>query len=1004
MNHSSSVLSNAIKSALALSVGAVACITTAAFAQTTTPTQQASKKTTTLQTVEVTGSHIRSAELARSNPVIQVSAEQIKATGKLTLGAVLQQLPQIAGGNHTPTQDFGGPSGATYIGLRGLGASRTLVLIDGQRVQGETRSNLTDAVDINSIPAAAIQSIQVLTDGASAIYGSDAIGGVINIILKSHYKGAQFTGNYGISSEGGGARRGGSFVFGDYNNKSSFVAGLSYNNISPLYGRDRPRQDMPLSLSSTANGGHSITGARGLPGRASLLSITVPQAIADKFGCTSGPNLTLSNAAFAAGTSPTNLSDYQCLTRADGYNFNPTLNIVQSQERTNGFFNGSVKLSKHVSAYLTALYNHTTASVNIYNNGFTTGAVPPPGIAISKNSYYNPFGIDFSQASGNSYTLNVPGQIVTDTDHSNIHYIFTGLRGATRFLHHHWSWDAGFDYSSVSTEFVQGGILSDNPLQQGAGPSFLNAAGAVQCGSPSAPIPLSDCVPYDPFNGNAPSNQAEYATRQTIVGSTIQLIQRNFHVSATGGVADLPAGEVQVAVGAGYRKIRQSGIEAPALQITNAFGTCEFEGAFAGSCIGPALNGGFNVKDAYAQVFVPVLGHVSPFVHSLSVTLADRYSNYSTFGTTTNWKVGIQYRPIQDLLLRGTASSVFRAPTLADVSAPAQLFETSLTSDPCAFTAQSPDAINPNAGSPACVGIPKTGSFVDQAVVNHTSVFQLSEGARTAGFPIGPELGKSFDFGAVYSPPGVVGLTVSADFWRIYLNNTLAAANPQTEIDLCSEGDTDFCPLIHRVANGVTAGDINEVISPTINLGRLDVKGVDASAKYKIPFNRWGQFVAQVHASYLTQYKAQTAPGSVNNVVSNGAGLMAVTGSAIDSACPGAFNGVCFFPRIRATGSLSWMLGKWSAQWTVHFMSRFGIAGDDGTQVGVDRYGSTVYNDVMAGYRIPSIKTELQVGMDNVFNRQPPLLFANRVSEFNTDTTDFDMLGRYFWARATVDF
>ncbi|MGH8110851.1 MAG: TonB-dependent receptor domain-containing protein [Rhodanobacteraceae bacterium] len=953
----------------------------------------------------VTGSHIRRAQLATSNPVVSVTAQQIQATGKLTLGSVLQQLPQIIGGNHTPTQDFGGPSGATYVGLRGLGASRTLVLIDGQRVQGETRSNLTDAVDLNSIPAAAIERIDVLTDGASAIYGSDAIGGVINIILKSHYQGAEFTGNYGISTHGDAQRSGGSFIFGQTAAKGSFVAGVSYDKMDPLFGSDRPAQSTPLLLTTGANGARGVAiGAAGIPGSNPLLQVTVPQNIASKFGCASGTTLTLKQSAFDSGTSPTGPSDYQCFQAADNYNYNPTLNLVQEQQRTNAFFNGSIHLSDHVSAYLTTLYDRTTAAVNIYANGYTSGAVPPPGIAISSQSYYNPFGVNFSQTSGNSYTLNVPGPLVTDTDHTNIHYVFAGLRGSTRFIGHHWSWDVGLDYSNISTEFVQGGIFSDAPLQEGAGPSFLNSDGVVQCGTATSPIPLSECTPYDPFNGNSPSNKAAFAARTTLVGSTVGLIQRNYHVGATGAIADLPAGEMSLAVGAAYRQVRQSGIEAPALAITNAYGTCPYEGAFAGSCIGPALNGGFNVKDAYAELFTPLLGHVAPFVHSLNITLGARYSDYSDFGSTTNWKVGLEFRPIKDLLLRGTVSSVFRAPTLSDVGAPPQLFETTLNDDPCDFIAPNAGTPNPNAGNPACVNVPARGTFVNQTVANHTSIFQLTTGAQAAGFPIAPEIGKSFDFGAVYSPPSVKGMTVSADVWRIYLNDVLAEVDPQTELNLCFQGATQYCPLITRVASGATQGEISEIVSPTTNLGRLDVKGLDLSARYLLPFDRVGRFTVQLNASYLTQYKDQTAPGTSSNVASNGAGLMAVVGSNIGAACPGAFNGVCFFPRVRATGMLNWALGPWEAQWTIHFMSRFGIAGDSGDEVGVDRYGSTIYNDLMAGYSIPVIKTTFQVGVDNVFNRQPPLLFANRMAEFNTDTTDFDVIGRYYWVRASVRF
>lgn len=216
-----SELSKAVSTAL--SMGAVAAVGVAgtAAAQNATPAQN-NQQPQTLQTIVVTGSHIRRVDLETSNPVVAVTSEQIQATGKLTLGDVIQQLPVISGGIQTPSVNNGGGSGSTLVGLRGLGASRTLVLIDGQRIVN---------ADLNAIPSAAVERIEVLTDGASSVYGSDAIGGVINIILKSNYQGAQFQLNYGISDHDDGARRGASFMFGQTSDKGSILAGPATTSL-----------------------------------------------------------------------------------------------------------------------------------------------------------------------------------------------------------------------------------------------------------------------------------------------------------------------------------------------------------------------------------------------------------------------------------------------------------------------------------------------------------------------------------------------------------------------------------------------------------------------------------------------------------------------------------------------------------------------------------------------------------------------------------------------------
>ncbi len=226
-------LRTAIECALCTSGVAALGVVGTAYAQNAAP--QNNQQPQTLQTIVVTGSHIRRVDLETSNPVVAVSAQQIQQTGKLTLGDVVQQLPVITGGIENPRVNNGGGSGATLVGLRGLGASRTLVLVDGQRVINN---------DLNSIPASAVERIEVLTDGASAVYGSDAIGGVINIILKSNYQGAQFSVNYGISDHDDGERKGVNFMFGQSSDKGSILVGVDYNKFDEVLQSQRAYSKM----------------------------------------------------------------------------------------------------------------------------------------------------------------------------------------------------------------------------------------------------------------------------------------------------------------------------------------------------------------------------------------------------------------------------------------------------------------------------------------------------------------------------------------------------------------------------------------------------------------------------------------------------------------------------------------------------------------------------------------------------------------------------------------
>lgn len=999
-------LPNAVRLALTLGAAAAMGVAGTALAQTAAGTQPAQKESTppekTLQTIVVTGSHISHAEIETSNPVTVVTADQIAKTGQLTLGSIIQKLPQITGSAHTPNLDFGGNTGATFIGLRGLGANRTLVLIDGQRVQGETNQNIDGAVDLNSIPSAAVERIEVLTDGASAIYGSDAIGGVINIILKSHYDGGQFSANYGISSHGDGVTKGASFLFGHTFDKGSVIGAVSYNKFDPVAGSQRKFSRDMLSLSTTSAGAmKQVLGGSTIAGP--LLNVTVPPDLTAAFGCDNPDlGLALKNSAWQAGTSPTTAGDYRCFSPTDNYNMNSVLDLVTPQVRKNGYLKGTFNITDHVSAFATIIHNRTQSSANVPPTPFATWTTP--GVAISADSYYNPFGEDFSTSGSAQYSVMFhPLGIVVDQGTTTVDYLMGGLKGDHQFLGHDWKWDLGVNYSHISLVVQEMNLVNNQKLAQGAGPSFLNADHVVQCGTPADPIPLSDCMPWDPFNTNAPSTLAMLqnpAMAGLTARNNVFSLSRMYYADANGGILDLPAGTAELALGMSYRKIYQGGQNDAGLLIDPDTGTC----TIGSSCTGPAVHGGYNVKEVYGELFVPVLKDL-PFVHSLNVTLGDRYSKYSDFGSTSNWKVGVEFRPIQDLLLRGTISTVFRAPTVQDVFLNPFVNGNALNADPCQFMAPTPTTPNPNAGNPACMGVPAQGTFINDAVRDHTGVNALTSGSKFANFDLLPETGKSFDFGAVYSPSFIPGFSVTVDYWRIYLANLINASTPETELSLCFLGANEYCPLIHRVQTGLSAGQIVNILTPVVNLGRLDVKGTDLSLRYRLPANRWGQFGVTVNGTYMTQFKAQTAPGDPSNVVSNGAGLMAVGGTPIGSACPDEIvNGSCYFPRVRGQVAVDWSRGSWSAQWRTQYLGKFRISGTTGNQQGVDRYGATLYHDVTVGYDIDAIKTSINVGVNNVFDKQPPILFMNRVPELNVDSNDFDTLGRFYWASVKVSF
>ena len=985
-----SELSKAVQTAL--SMGAVAAVGVAgtAMAQNTAAPQNDQQQPQTLQTIVVTGSHIRRVDLETSNPVVAITSQQIQQTGKLTLGDVVQSLPVITGGIENPRVNNGGGSGATNVGLRGLGAQRTLILIDGARLVG-----LGGIADLNVIPAAAVERIEVLTDGASAVYGSDAIGGVINIILKSNYQGAQFQMNYGISDLSDGARKGASFVFGQTSDKGSILAGVSYNKFDGVLQSARDWSKNALSLTTTGNGG--ITASIGGSSFAARDFIAVTPALAAQFGCSSGTLLSLNESAFTNSDAKTTSSDYHCFGNSDKYNYASVNLLMTPQERTNGFFKGTYHLSDNVDFYGTVIHNKTSSGFQLAPAVFGTATVS--GLLISKDSYYNPFGVDFSGTSGALYRSrlfpagNRAANVGTSTDFVNF-----GFRGHANVMDRDWTWDVGYNYVHISQVNAVLGLPNQSAIVPGLGPSFMNADGVVQCGTAADPISLNDCTPWNAFNLNSPSAQQVLKSAASPALTNLYQVLRTEHADVSGGLFDLPGGTMQLAAGVSYTKRYRNNTVDPVLILNPATGTCVL-----GSQCSAHLQGGYTTKEAYAELYVPILKDL-PFVNGLNVTLGDRYSKYSTFGSTNNWKIGLEYRPIEDLLLRGTVSTVFRAPSIAEVFGSPVSSAPLLTSDPC-------DHIT--TANPACVGVPLDGSFVDQFVALHQQISALTSGSAYAGFPLGPETGKSFDVGAVYSPHFVPGLSLSADLWRIYLNDTITGVGAQTVLNLCFAGITSYCPLITRIQSGPNAGQPNLILQPTANLGRIDVKGLDVSAQYKLPSFAFGQFTLGVNGTYMSEFKIQTAPGQLGNQVLNAAGMMGSTGSPLQSSCPFSAGAICFFPRVRGQGTLGWQLGPWDAQWTMQYIGRFKVGSSDPSQGTTwvaaipnfeHHYGASVYSNLTAGYNIEPINTRVEVGVDNVFDKQPPLLYANNSQNANTDPNDFDTLGRYYWARLTVKF
>ena len=1018
---------------LAFSLGAVIAVGASgkAFAQDNSNQSTASnpppdqQKAKSLQTVVVTGSLVRRVDLETSNPIVTIDRAQIEATGKMTLGDLVQDLPAMTGGNTNPQLNNGGGTGASTINLRGLGNKRTLILVDGQRVVdaiGTYISTEGTSPDVNAIPAAMIERIEVLTDGASATYGSDAIGGVVNFILKKDYQGAQFTANVGESDHNDGDQSGYSFTFGQTSDKGSIMGGIEYNKQDGVEASSRSFSKNAVSIYGTNGGGPpggipataNIGGSSSSPYGHIQITGTPVQGL---FGC--------SFVALNPGGNSqlVNTSNYHCYqnngANSDKYNYAAINLIMTPQERTNAFVMGTYRLSDNVSAYMNAYYNKTSSDFQLAPGIYGDNPYVAGNAIIDVNNYFNHFGATFSSAGPtiNSRLSSLGNRVATFG--ANTEQVNVGLKGSFSLFDQDWNWDVGLDYGH------SGAVTTTLNLPNGGklytGPSYMSATG-LACGTAAAPTACpagitSTALEFNPFDLYSPGSIAALKAAASPAVTNQYASLKEWHAGINGGVFSLPAGTVQLAAGADYRQEYVNSYVDPLLNFDPVAGTC----VLGSQCVS-ATQGGYNVKELYAEAFIPVLSEL-PLVKSLNLTIGDRYSRYNDgYGNTNDFKFAVEYKPIDDLLLRGTMAQVFRAPNLAEEYNGAAADAPKLSNDPCTGYTGAP--VNP-----ACVNVPTNGTFINQAVAANNQITGILSGAQFAGIQLKPEQGKSFDFGAIYSPSWAPGLSTTVDFWHVYLNNTITTVNAQSVLDVCAAGNLAFCSLIHRnPVVGPNQGQILTIGEPTANLGTLSTGGVDWSLAYKLPQFSFGQFTVGLNATYLKYYNLQTAPGTASNTTYTDAGHFLPFGSPQEAACPGI--GTCLFPRWRAQGFVNWQMGNWSAEWRMRYIGRFQMGSKspsqdvlpDGTCYyqgrpnpaggkyqcnitgAVYKYGATVYNDISFGYNIEPLNTRIDFGVNNAFDKQPPMLYANNTLNANTDPSDFDLMGRYFWARVTVKF
>jgi iron complex outermembrane recepter protein len=935
---------------------------------------QSEEKEETLKEVEVLGTRIKRADSETASPVLVIDSATIERSGAATIGDVIQELPAIAGAATNPSVNNGGGDGAATISLRGLGDQRTLLLVNGRRVNYN---------DVNSIPANLVKSISVLKDGASAIYGSDAIGGVVDFQLKTDFEGAQVSVDYGITDRDDGERQGGSAAFGVSGERGNFMVNLNYSDQRQVAAADREfsRDALTLYSGAVTVGGSSRT----TTGR---YSVPRTLAVANGINCAgTTTNVALTRQADKPGT---RISDFRCFNNAtDLFNYQAVGNLeLTPQERAGLFFAGNFNVTEDITAFAEAWTQNTRSAFQIAPLPFD-GRPGQDEVLLSANSIYNPFGVDIVDSRlrlsriGNRRT-----EFKTDSKQIN-----AGLRG--NFGETSWGWETAFTYGKLDQDANVGGYLLSSALVNALGPSFRDASGTPRCGTPNAVI--AGCVPVDffgaPPDASTAAGQAQLAALNTIATKTTNNTASDLKVYSanfTGSLFETSAGEAGAAIGF-ERREESYDFQPDFLAVLNSSFTC----LISSEACTTATSGATRVNEVYGELLVPVLADVA-FAERLNLNAGVRWSDYDSFGNTTNGKIGFEWKPFGDLLVRGTYAQVFRAPQITDLFGGQTASSDSFT-DPCNRYGSSQ---NPRSAQRdiACRNVPTNGTFQQTDT-------QLS--AILGGNPnVGAEDGTVVTFGFVYSPEYLEGASATVDFWDVSLDNTIGAYGTQNILNGCFNQGV-FCDRFSRDANG----EILRLFNPTDNVGKTDTNGVDVGLRYNFETESFGKYRINVDSTYLDKYDTRTFVNGVQTGITN-----QNAGTFLSSSKGGDGN----YARWRSLGNFVWTYGDFDVSWTSRYVHRF-VVGTDSPSQGAGcadaagaapdgswscriKRGAQTYHNIAVGYHAEVINTQFRFGIDNAFDKQPPIIYQNNSLNGNTDERTYDTIGRAFWISATTKF
>jgi outer membrane receptor protein involved in Fe transport len=918
--------------------------------------------------IVVTGSRIRRKDLTTVAPVAIFSREQIVASGRANVGEFLQTLPEQANAINRATNNGG--SGAIRVNLRGIGVESTLVLLNGRRITpGGSGANA--AVDLSSLPTNVIERIEILKDGSSAVYGSDAIAGVVNIITRKRMDGLDSNLYTSTSTRGDGQQIDVNAVVGSTNDKGGVLLSVGYYAGAPVWAGNRDFSSPQLSYDAKANKVSGL-GSGTIP--AGRIVLTGREA-GNPNGNGAWNDLVRANPGTTNFTRDPNGSwrPFKGATLpadgGDGWNYQPYNYLVTPQQRFNLFTSGDRELGGHVRAFFDAYYSKRTSSQTLAPEPLLTDS---EDVTVSSQNLYNPFGRDFTAVRRRLVEFD---RRTTSQDINNMHVVagFDGTLPEAWGPLHGWFWEAVGNFSRNDSTDTKTGNVRLTRLRSALGPSFVGSDGAPHCGTPASPV--EGCVPLNLFGGpgSITKDQVDYLTYTGVQKGYNQLIAGQFNTS---GPLFRIAAEQPVGLAMGYEIRGVSGGQIPD-PITVAGETSGNKGLIT--------EGKYSVNEFYGELSIPIMDK-RPGVETLEIVAAARESIYNTFGSTFNYKVGGKWAPVRDITFRGTFSTAFRAPNIPELyRGNADNFAS--VSDPCA----GPN-IDPNSS---------LGKNCGAAANNGDDQTQLR--SKVGGNPnLKPETAYIRTVGLVFQPRWVKGLALTADYYNTIVDDKIVPLGENVILQGCypaADGQAPkYCEFVTR---DPTTQRIDTIMNLNTNAGSDHLDGLDLLATYDLD-TALGRFGLMFNGSWLRTYDRTLPDGTVIH----GAGTWDLNVGGVGGA----------YPHLRATAAINWGLNGFTAGVRTYYIGGYKECGDaDGAMAGgglcydpahVGERDVSPWNswDVLVGYAFKSTagRTAIAVGSTNVFDQRPPVVYNGFAA--TTDTYSYDLVLRQVYMRVGQSF